>query len=187
MMGREKHILVNRNSLLQRYYNMKKKGLTPVIATILLILLAVTAVIAIASFIIPWMNQDLDEGKTCFDLKGKIEVIDDDSYSCYDEALGEAKVWIRVNDLGEIKLNGILVSLIGSGQSKEFRVIEDSLIPGVSMLVGGVDLKVPNKQDISMTYVFSDLSFKVERVIVAGILENDKICGDENFPIPKCK
>ena len=59
-----------------------KKGLSPVITTILLILLSVTAVIIIAGVIIPFVKDSLCGEKECFEASDQLTIDTENGYAC---------------------------------------------------------------------------------------------------------
>ena len=52
--------------------NLKKRGLSPVVASVLIILITVVAAMVIASFVIPWVGQIGEEGQECFNVLGDL-------------------------------------------------------------------------------------------------------------------
>ncbi len=75
-----------------------KKGVSGIIATVLLILITITAVFLIASFVIPFIRDNLENRNelTCFELGDKAKLVRDKS--CYQDTFSPAytNVWVKM-------------------------------------------------------------------------------------------
>lgn len=65
-----------------------KKGIEPVIATVLLIVITIVAVALVVSFIVPFVQKQLQSSQVCFNAR--IEVKADES--CYNDTTNVVKV-----------------------------------------------------------------------------------------------
>jgi len=98
-----------------------KKGISAVVATVLIILITVAAVTIIWAAIIPMINDQLARGTICLDAMTQIN-IESKGYTCYDSVNNVAKVQIKhgAKDIGLVGLQ-ILISEEGSTTSNETR------------------------------------------------------------------
>lgn len=140
-----------------------KHSQSQVIATVILILLCITAVAIIAGFVIPMVKEKIKESD-CFDTVGLLEIDTEDGYCCYDDSAVRVSV-MRKNKDAEI--DGFLIAIHGDGDSKSFE-IKNGEISGVKMLDGTKDIEIPGKSE-KKTY---DIEFTgtPEKAIIAPIL-----------------
>jgi len=157
---------------------MHKRGLSAVIATVLLIMLTVGAVALIAGVIIPFVKNQLDTSKKCFEVIDQISIVQG-VYTCYNSSNTEIMIK-RASKNFELK--GFLVSLSNKSSSQVYRIYNNSETSGVRMHSGEQILKIP---DIGGAYTYRFLS-SGDYVSVAPILEGDLICKEISENIPSC-
>ena len=56
-----------------------KRGLSEVIATILIILITIVSIGILAAVVIPYVRNNLDEGTSCIDITGGLPIIEEKS------------------------------------------------------------------------------------------------------------
>jgi hypothetical protein len=107
-----------------------KKGISAVVATVLLIFLAIVAVFVIAGIIIPFVSDSLDEGTECVDYKDYYEFYDDEiAFNCY-RVEGTHTLYAltisadTVSEEVEEKIKGFRLAFttVGSGDSEAIAV-----------------------------------------------------------------
>src|SRR3989338_10748179 len=59
-----------------------RKGVSPVIATVLLLVLTLVAVSILSVFVIPFVKQSLEGGKECVSALGGISINEETGYLC---------------------------------------------------------------------------------------------------------
>ena len=64
-------------------FNANKRGVAPVVATILVILLTVLAAMLVAKFIIPLISGNLEESTECVEVSDYFYFEDEFGYNCY--------------------------------------------------------------------------------------------------------
>jgi flagellin-like protein len=72
-------------SLLKQFrfkMNKNKRGLSPVIATVLTIMLTVAAVAALSAFVVPFVRNSLQKSSECMDY-GSYYTFEESGYNCY--------------------------------------------------------------------------------------------------------
>ena len=145
-----------------------KHGLSGVIATVLLIMLTVGAASMLFVFVIPWINNMLDNAKICNDLVDSITIVEG-KYTCYHSA--STDVMLKINEGKDVQIEGFTVSLTHSGSATRYDV-KNGDSTGVSMYNGSVSLAMPQVGGAE-TYVFN---VKAESVDVAPVLLGGKTC-----------
>ncbi len=155
---------------------MRKKGVSPVIATILLILIAVSAVAIVFQVIIPMVKENLEEGKSCFELRDYIEVESSNQYSCYNN--DETRLMIS-RGVKDYSIEGIAVSLFLEGESNRYDIKEGA--DSIEMLdYSNVIIPSPGE---ARTYVFPVTATRAE---IAVIIDEDNVCNSLSYNIPPC-
>ena len=61
-----------------------KKGISAVVATVLIILITVAAVTIIWAAIIPMITSSIDEGTQCLDATSQVQIVDR-GFTCWNE------------------------------------------------------------------------------------------------------
>ncbi len=87
---------------------MGKRGISPIVATVLMIVISIAAVILIMSVIVPFVKDSLGESSSCFDTIGELTFERD--ASCY--SLDDDSVILRVRR-GNVDIDGLYLSVTG--------------------------------------------------------------------------
>lgn len=168
---------------------MRKKGLSAVVATILIILLTVSAVAVIAGYLIPYVNRSLDS-TSCTKYRDYFSFYDS-GYNCYTENLQGFSIEARADkELGkEIIGFNLLLSKEGSGESVEARAgancgdlkMYDNNLP--------CSIKIPSAGEVR-SYLFDsgDVRYSRLRVLPVIIVKGKEMaCGvSDEIQVSKC-
>ena len=153
-----------------------KRGLSPVIAVVLLVLITIVAATIIVAFVIPFVNKNLDEGSECFEVLGDLS-FDETPYNCFNDNGEFERTGFSVRIDNE-NIIGFRVSLVTQGSYDGVDIINgnegNSLNPNIRMLLVtfGV-LEVPGRGGVR-TYVAKGLFYKAE---IFPILKGGGKCG----------
>jgi hypothetical protein len=175
---------------------MGRKGLSPVVATIAVILVTIGAVTFIAGFLVPYMQGQLVEGTECTDYREYFTFDDSFGFNCYvlDDGDYLTAVTVRAdsvpNDVAQ-GIKGFQFLFYYEGDSNKI-VVEDGFAPnpnneGLKMLNNNTrEIEVPSDGGVR-TYTYNS-SVKVERVEIFPVLkENERLCpksGDIETTLP---
>ena len=106
---------------------ISKKGVSDVIATVLILLLTVASVGILVAVVIPFVQNNLEESTTCLDVRGGITIVGEDS--CYmpdDDTNLEIRTEVKVK-VGNVDIDGIyLVLEDGNAASTSYEIINGS-------------------------------------------------------------
>lgn len=164
-----------------------KRGLSEVVTTVLIIALAVAAIIMISGFLIPFVRENLDKGKECYDSLGKLSVVAElgGVVSCYDSANGELNLIIKREASDETILNGIAVSLSNQGEARRVNIVDGEAVNGIRMYnPEATTISLP-QAGTEKTYIIA--TSEVDGVVIAPILDNGRLCEETaSFRIVKC-
>ena len=159
---------------------MNKKGVSAVVAAVILIMITVVAASLIFSFVIPFVNQHTEEASDCFGVFGGLE-FGETAYNCYVEeslSCGEGGGSTCYNGTGfsiEVTKEGVAglkVALIKGGSSEIFEIEDGSSSSGLEMLTFGATITIPSVGEMR-TYIVGDI---YETAKVSAVLENGKTC-----------
>ena len=108
--------------------NYKKKGISAVVATVLIILITVAAVTIIWAAIIPMINGQLESGTQCLDAVSQVSIVDD--YTCFNAGVGlDNNISLQVSRGAKtFALVGVQV-LVGEGGSTTAYTLPENAIP----------------------------------------------------------
>lgn len=107
--------------MLELKYKKDKKGLSGIVATILMIALAVAIVGVVWVVITNLVSERLEEAGTCLEVIGKVEI--DKARTCYDSGTEILEFSIV---LAEIKLDELAVSIAGAGSTKSYDITNEA-------------------------------------------------------------
>ncbi len=163
---------------------MNRRGVSPVIATVLLIVLTIGLVAVIFSFVIPFVNDQLGNSKACLAVLGGIEFADT-KYNCVGNHASASYTNKATSFSIKITKPGITkarVSLIDSnGNSEVFDIAEGiSAPPGIQSVLHNIgsfeineDLKFPNGIGAQRTYL---IAREYEKAEISAIIESGNSC-----------
>lgn len=96
--------------------NSQKRGISAVVATVLIILITVAAITIVWAAIIPMINNQLDQGTLCLDAVSQLSIMDE-GWTCVDTPANELSLQIKKGattfDLADVQV------LISSGGNVE--------------------------------------------------------------------
>lgn len=157
-----------------------KKGVSAVIATVLLIMITIAAVALIAGIIIPFVKNQMEKGKSCFEATDQLSIVQG-KYTCYNSE--STSIMISRNSNPDFSLKTIIISLTKDDGSAEVYKISNGIItPGVKMYNGTSALEIP-KSGGAETYVFN---VKSSYVSIAPLLSNEISCKESSENIEPC-
>ncbi len=171
----------------------EKRGLSQVVATVLLILITVAAAVIIAGFIIPWIRGGL-ESTECFNYRDYFTFENDFGYNCYNEYNGVNNYLISISaksGLNETQENvvGFGLALIKQGDSVALTVMNEDnpATKGIFMNSGfGNPLVLPKSGEIRTYYYNNSDTFESARVY--PILKSGRKCEpSDTVVITKCE
>jgi len=159
-----------------------KRGLSAVVATVLLILLSLAAVSIIAGFVIPFARDSLDEGGACFDLLGDLQIADT-GYNCYAENpdnQGDYRSGFSVRVENE-NIIGFRVGLTRSGSSSAYILTDETEESEITKI--GPGSFIPGVGEVR-TYFYEGIIDKVE---IAPLTVGENSCDiSDSIKLKEC-
>ncbi len=163
---------------------IKKRGLSNVVAAVMLILLTLAALALISAFIIPMVRKNLDEGSACLNYKDYFIFNDNFNYNCYVISPGERSYALSVeaasvNEETEEKVKGFNLVFIREGDSTTIKIEENAPATNEIRMIDSslTSLKIP-KSGETRTYVYKNEN-EFEIVEIHPVLKTGRIC-DKN-------
>ena len=158
---------------------MKKRGQSQVISTVLLILLAIVAIGLVMGFVIPFIKDKISSGD-CLDVAGKIELVNNPDYTCYDLTKSSLRVQIHILDISDL-IRGFSIES-GGASSKSVKIVNGTNHPDVSMYDGGSANETIPGDNEARTYVINNTQ-QPNSIEVYPILKTGKICGSSDVMV----
>lgn len=153
---------------------MKKRGLSTIIATILLILLSVAAVAIIAGFLIPFIKNQLERSSECINVQDRFS-FDENGDNC--KSPNGIIFSVRAEGIKEEaeKIAGFNLIIAGeeSGKSIEIRAGNSAV---VRMRNGSSIIRIPNSGEMfSYNYTDAD-ALKYKNAELKTALNSGRVC-----------
>lgn len=152
-----------------------RKGVSPIIATVLLVILTLVAIGILAAFVIPFVNDSFKGSKECFEVLGKVKFDSQSLYNC--RVVGAVGAPSRTGfsvrmDTGEAF--ALKVVLTKNGRGDTYPIENGTASASIHMLGAplGQPLEVPFKGGVR-TYVANDW---YDRVEINAVLKSGKVC-----------
>ena len=170
--GAEKKLMnATRQDTDMKFYN--KRGLSELVTSILMIALVMSLGVIIWTVSKNLVSEKLDKSSSCFGNFNEITI--GKQYSCVNFTSNETKVSLNV---GNIDIEGILVSISGNSGAKSFIIKANSSFSYVKMYNGayGASLSLPGKNS-GLTYVVSNINIGVsdaDSVAIAPIISGNQ-------------
>jgi hypothetical protein len=176
-----------------------KKSQGEVVATILLILLTISALAVIIAFVIPLIHDWLSD-KDCYDYNGIVEIKNDGKYTCFNIDHNTLSIKVKMNDMKDkniVPLQGFQIIVNTEGKDQERFTITKTGVTPIGMVipnsgVGAVSIPDANEErsyNISLKLSTFGEKLKPNNTIIYPLLENGKECSTVNYVlsnIPHC-
>lgn len=166
---------------------INKKGVSTVVATILVIMLSVIAVVVVAGFIVPFVREQLAESTECVDYEGYFYFEEEFGLNCYTTQEREGEFESRTyafsigakgdgNDL-EKGVKGFRISLVKLGDAKSIYIEEGAeATDEIRMSIGDGILELPGVGEVrSYNYTTVDEGY-FNSLEIYPVLDNDRTC-----------
>ena len=111
-----------------------KKGISAVVATVLIILITVAAVTIIWAAIIPMIKEQTVGGTTCLDAVSQVQIESEGGYTCWDATTGKVKVQIS-RGAADFELAKLQIIISEAGDTTSFETGETEVtgdVPGAN-------------------------------------------------------
>lgn len=110
-----------------------KKGISAIVATVMIILITVAAVGIVWAAIIPMIRNQLEAGTICLDAISQVQVSDATGYTCRDATGDNVSLQIMIGS-GDVNLAGLQVLISAKGNTESYDLLESEgiVLPGVN-------------------------------------------------------
>ena len=165
---------------------MKKRGLSGVIAIVIMIALAIVLISIVWVVVDNLVRDKLDKAGSCLDILGAITI--DYLYTCYDSATSYFQFSIKV---GDADVSSVLVSISGEGQTKSFTITNTPTeIPNLANYGStnfGNDLIVLSGKNGGLTYVTNAFSSMPDLISLTPSVDGQQCeISDSSYEIDNC-
>jgi flagellin-like protein len=153
--------------------NKKKRGLSDVVATVILIALVIVATGVVWAAIDNMIRNRTERAQACFDVGFSQKTGINEDYTCYNSTNQQVQFSLSVWD---IQIDGMLVSITSAGSSKSYTITNTpQTIPGLfSYPDMGNSVQLPGKNSGS-TYIATGFPTTIDSIQIAPIV-GDKQC-----------
>lgn len=155
---------------------MKRRGVSAVIATVLLVLLTLTAVGVIAAFIIPFVSKSLDDSTACLTYRDYYQFEQEFKLNCRQGNLHGASVRATGDEELAAGVSGMRLTFSEEGSAKTVKIDEGAAVSEELRMLNSAagTFSLPGPGEVR-TYVHSS-SEAYTKVKVFPVLKSGKVC-----------
>lgn len=106
-----------------------KKGISAIVATVLIILITIAAVAIVWTAILPIFRGQIEGGTICFDATSQLLIMDS-GYTCYDSAANTIDIQLKMGSK-DIDLADVQVLVSEGGNTASFN-LSGAAVPGAN-------------------------------------------------------
>ncbi len=167
---------------------MKKRGLSTVIATILMIALVLVTTIIVWTAVENMIRKKTEGAQSCFDIGASQKITINEDYTCYNSTDDFVQVSVSVED---VDIDGLIISISSEGNSMGFTLRNNPEIINNGALVNYPDqstyVSMPQKNS-GKTYIALGFTSPPTSIKIAPIV-GDKQCEavDQISQIEDCR
>lgn len=154
---------------------INKKGISNVIASVILIALTIVALVVIAQFVIPFVKNNLQKSGECLDYQRYFVLDNSFKYNCKKNGLGYV-ISVRAEGQKELedKVAGLKLVLYGGAIITPLEIKDDKSINQTFFMIDSGNFKVPKTGEIR-SYAYN-VSNNFDRVEVYTLLKSGRTC-----------
>ncbi len=179
---------------MKSYKKLAVKSQSELITTILLILLAVSIIVIVSAFLMPFIKNQISKSD-CFSVIDKIGIRNNPSYTCYDTSVSKLRVQIYMEDI-QNKISSFIIEA-GGAETKSVEVInntaQDSTLCMYDKSQPNSCAPAPRKIEFPLkneerTYVISGLTAKPDVIRAYLKMKTGETCdaSDILIEVPDC-
>lgn len=164
---------------------MKTKGLSEVVATVIIIMLVIVATAAIWGITNNFIKDKTEDSTSCFNIDFSEKVTFNGEYTCYNSSGDEIQFSVNI---GDVEISKIVVSILAGGSSKSFELTgtETELSGLYNYPSRTTNIKMPEKNS-GKTYIATGISENADWIKIAPYA-GDKPCNptDTIYELEDC-
>jgi hypothetical protein len=154
----------------KNFPNKKKKGLSTVVITVIMIALSLAAVVLVWAFVNSIIKKQISSSESCFGTYGKIRI--NGQYTCYED-LGNNDFSLRFSlIIGDVKVDKVLISVSSGASVKSYEITNTPQIIPNLMMYSGVNpenVSLPEK-NAGLTYNATGFTAKIDSIQIAPVI-----------------
>jgi flagellin-like protein len=163
----------------------KRKGLSDVVATVILIALVIAATGIVWGVIDKMITDKTEKAQACMDVGFSEKVTLNEDYTCYNSTDNHVQFSLNVWD---VDITGVLISITSEGSSKSYTLTNtDQIISGlVNYPDKSTSVRLPGKNS-GLTYIATGFPTAIDSIKIAPIVgENQCEISDQINQIEDC-
>jgi flagellin-like protein len=173
---------------------LKKRGISPVVSEVLIVVVTVVAIAAVAAFLVPFIRESLKKGTECLNYDAFYTFDDSSPYNCYDAAnpnVVSFSIKTKLDRALAEEAAGFEIVLSGTGGASKKISIEGGM--GASHSEGGIwmrgssgNIEIPGAGE-TITYAYKGAE-RYKTLEVYPRLKSGRICSaKDSIELAACK
>jgi hypothetical protein len=153
-----------------QFNKKKKKGLSTIVVTLLLIALSLVAVGILWTFVNNLIKKQINSNEACYGNFNKVEI--NDKYTCYEVVLGANPAYNLIFSLSikDVNVDKVIVSVSSANSVKGYEITNFSqTIPGLKPVPSGTQVKLPDK-NAGLTYNATGFASIIESMQITPVI-----------------
>lgn len=154
------------NFFIPRILPNSRRGMSGVIAAVIMIALVMAAVIIVWGVVIPLVREQLTETESCFGIFGKVTI--NNMYTCHNSSSNNFQFSINI---GDIDVDKVVVSVSSEGSTNSYTLTNtDQPGIGLTLYPSGGEIKLPGK-NAGSTYIASGFTDEPDLIQIAPVIK----------------
>jgi flagellin-like protein len=169
---------------------MNRKAQSQIVGTVLLLLIVIAVGVILMTFVVPFVQERL-EGTGCFDITGKVSIMNNPEYTCWNSSESEINLQVHFGDIDIETIKGLMI-VTGGADSTSYKLIPGEGNSEVKNIGKNYNtaLEFPGK-NTERTFIIkkSGSNEFLDNIKIHAILEGDKTCEQSDIVnnLPSCK
>ncbi len=148
---------------------LKKRGLSAVVTTVILVALSMAAIVLVWAFVNNMVKKQISSSESCFGNYDKIKI--NGQYTCY-ERINPTSYNLRFSlSIGDVKVDKITVSVSSAGSIKSYQITNTpGAIAGLAMYPSGISQINLSNMNAGLSYKATGFSAKIDSIQIAPVI-----------------
>ncbi len=153
---------------MERISRSRKKGLSEVVTTVILIAISLAAIVIVWAFVNTFITKQVSSSESCYGNYNQVKI--NGQYTCLNTLSGGQYSFNFSMTIGDISVDKVLVSVSAGGAVNTYTITNTPQnLSGITMENGSSEVVLPGKNS-GLTYYLTGFSSPVDSVQIAPVI-----------------